>query len=878
MRINKILYNSLYIVFPFFLIIYLLFCINILIKDFSYGHKSHNFNPSPHNWLSYKIDYFKFNFTNFFLNRNQEDGLKRVDLFIPDKTKNKLLSNIPSSTKKYLPSKMVINNNIQDTMVRYLGDNPVNYMLEKKSLRIKTRKTEVYNKKRYFEYRFTQTTPISHYLSFKLAKKIGLLVSDVKLVELFINGKSKGIFLEKERLNEGFLRRNKIMPINLYKGEQSRNIENKIGLQDDLIKNSGMWEKSAVSNYFELEDKSDLKIFLDNLKNSENNPDSLTLILDNGNKELLAKLMLLEILLQQQANNDMHNQRIAIDTWSGKIYHIPHDIEYNLENMHEDNLFSDISPSSLNRYLNQSSVFLDKKFELIFEYVNNQKILREAVKELTKIKKQYLISEKRDFGSYQRKFFKNKNIDVKGNENFINFSNSLIQREREIIDAFNEEPTASWEIDGNNFFIKVNQIFPLSKFTINFKEGNPKWVALDLNNNLILDDKDIFFEKNKDNSFFLDISLFSNRIPILNLGKKHLGYKTHLSNTKFKFFVSDNSQPNEIYSYNKYVKKKYKLKKIKDKSYNPTKNNIPIINISKNKVRTFSEEVFIENDLIIKEEVIIKKGTIFYLSKGASIIFKNKIIANGTTEQPIIFKPKKSGQIWGTVAIHGPKTNNSSLKNVLIEGGSGDIIDGINYFASLSIHSSENIKFHNIAVKNNFIYDDLVHVIYSKNLYFENLDLLNAYKDAIDIDISSNINLKNSNIINSGNDGIDLMESQVNVDKCYVDNNGDKGISVGEGSELYLNNCQIKNSKYGIASKDASIAKIKKSEFIDNLIQLSTYKKNWRYNASGKIFLENSNLFSKEKNKLIGDKYGEINILSSTFEGSLIKEGNVFIN
>ena len=42
---------------------------------------------------------------------------------------------------------MIINNNVQDTMVRYLGDNPVNFMLDKKSLRIKTRKREIYNKK-----------------------------------------------------------------------------------------------------------------------------------------------------------------------------------------------------------------------------------------------------------------------------------------------------------------------------------------------------------------------------------------------------------------------------------------------------------------------------------------------------------------------------------------------------------------------------------------------------------------------------------------------------------------------------------------------------------------------------------------------------------
>ena len=221
---------------------------------------------------------------------------------------------------------------------------------------------------------------------------------------------------------------------------------------------------------------------------------------------------------------------------------------------------------------------------------------------------------------------------------------------------------------------------------------------------------------------------------------------------------------------------------------------------------------------------VIEKGTVFNLSEGSSIIFKNKIIANGTSEQPIIFKPQKLGQIWGTVAIHGPQTNNSLISNIIIEGGSGDSVKGINYFSSLSIHDTKNTKFKNVFVKNNSIYDDLVHVIYSDNLYFENLNLLNAYKDAIDIDISSNVTLKNSKIINSGNDGIDLMESQVNVEKCYIDNNGDKGISVGEGSELYLNNCQIKNSKYGIASKDGSIAKIRKSKFVNNLIQLSTYK------------------------------------------------------
>lgn len=877
MNIKKLLRNSLIIILPFFLILYVLFCINILTKDFTYGHKYHNWNPGPNNWLLYKTNYLKFKVTDFFLNKNLGSGLPRVDIFIPEKTTNKLLSNPPSSTKKYLPSKMIINNKVIDTRIRYLGDNPINYLLDKKSLRIKTRKKDISDKKRYFEYRFTQTTPLRDYTAFKLAEKMGVLSSDVRLVELFINRKSNGIFLEKERLNENFLRRNKIMPVNLYKGEQEQNLENKIGLTDDLFKNSGMWEKVSIFNIFDTEDRSDLEFFLNNLKNSENNPNYLNRILDNGNKEILAKKMVLEILLQNELNNDTHNQRISIDNWSGKIYHIPHDTAYNLENINENNLFSDISPGSLNRILNQSSIFLDKKFQLIFDYVNNKKIFRKLIDELKNIQKEYLISEKRDFGSVQRTFFKGKGYDEKkGKENFDNFFNSFIKREEKILEVFKKNPNGSWELEQNNFNIKVNQILPLSNIIVNFKNQQPKWIALDFNNNSILDNEDIVFKKKNNNSFYLDISLFSNRIPVLDLSRKPFGYKTHITNTKFKFFVSDNIKPENIFVYNDYLKKKFKLKETNNISFNPTINNIPIINILDEQVKTFNGELNIYKDLIVEEVAIIEKGTTFNLSKGVSIIFKNKVIAEGTSDQKIIFKPNNKNQKWGTIALQGNKTKNSLFKNILIEGGSGDIVNGINYFSSFSVHSTENIKFQNITIKNNFDYDDMVHVVYSKNLFFEKLDLHNAYRDAIDIDISSNINVKDLKIINSGNDGIDLMESEVKVEKCFIDNSGDKGISVGEGSKLNLNICEIRNGKFGIASKDASTAIIKKTSFIDNKFQLSTYKKNWRYNDSGKIYLENS-LFSSKKNKLIDDNFGEIKVLSSNFEGDIVKEGNVLI-
>ena len=168
-------------------------------------------------------------------------------------------------------------------------------------------------------------------------------------------------------------------------------------------------------------------------------------------------------------------------------------------------------------------------------------------------------------------------------------------------------------------------------------------------------------------------------------------------------------------------------------------------------------------------------------------------------------------------------------------------------------------------------------VIYSKNLSFQELRLLNSYRDAIDIDISKDIYFKNSKIYNSGNDGFDLMESTVTLDNIFISNAADKGISVGEMSKLNLYNSTIENSNYGLASKDSSKVNIYNSLFKDNKIQLSTYKKNWRYGGSGIIEVTNSKIIAVE-NYMEADEMGKISVLSSEINGALKKTQNVKIN
>ena len=44
----------------------------------------------------------------------------------------------------------------------------------------------------------------------------------------------------------------------------------------------------------------------------------------------------------------------------------------------------------------------------------------------------------------------------------------------------------------------------------------------------------------------------------------------------------------------------------------------------------------------------------------------------------------------------------------------------------LSIHDTKNVSLEDIKLKNNFKYDDLLHIIYSQNINLKNINISNA--------------------------------------------------------------------------------------------------------------------------------------------------------
>ena len=118
----------------------------------------------------------------------------------------------------------------------------------------------------------------------------------------------------------------------------------------------------------------------------------------------------------------------------------------------------------------------------------------------------------------------------------------------------------------------------------------------------------------------------------------------------------------------------------------------------------------------------------------------------------------------------------------------------------------------NLEIENGKCEDSLN--IISSTGQINNVIIKNAYRDAIDIDFS-NINIIDSKIINAGNDCLDFSGGNYFLNNVSVEKCGDKGISIGEKSNININELNVEFSKIGISSKDFSNTKLQTAKIMN---------------------------------------------------------------
>ncbi len=268
--------------------------------------------------------------------------------------------------------------------------------------------------------------------------------------------------------------------------------------------------------------------------------------------------------------------------------------------------------------------------------------------------------------------------------------------------------------------------------------------------------------------------------------------------------------------------------KINTKNDKILKNYLDYFDLKNNELTLKKNITLIDDHLIIPSGYVIKfvSGNEIILINDSFIISESVVIADGgktNIDKPIIIRGKGNNNGGGLFIKDMSQKNlfqnvifkdlNGKLDNLLL---SQYIIYGSLNFYNTEVNLSE-IKMINI------LSEDAINIIKSnfeiKNSYFDTIS-----SDAIDVDYGKGSlrNLKFENILN---DGVDFSESNVTINNLIFNNVGDKAISVGENSNLQINNTSITKSYIGVVSKDGSIVKVDQIKINEVKFPFASYQK-----------------------------------------------------
>ena len=300
----------------------------------------------------------------------------------------------------------------------------------------------------------------------------------------------------------------------------------------------------------------------------------------------------------------------------------------------------------------------------------------------------------------------------------------------------------------------------------------------------------------------------------------------------------------------------------------------------------------------------IDHGSEIRMPLGGNILIEGKLIINGNEDMPVKIKTRDSNveNRWGALCFNN--TSDTSIISFLnISGASVGINPSIHLGAISSINS-------NIILDNIFI-EDVIFPIYveggSVSLLNSSIncdficDYINVKNgvakilnskfygssapntDAIDLDNVTNAIIKNNHIYNfkgQNSDGIDVGQGSNGVDIIgnLIYHSYDKGISVGQGSDVHIKKNLIVGCNEGVSLKDNSQAVIINNTFANNDTSIHCFEKN-QGQGGGHATIKNSIIYNSNFQSVVNDSTSSAHIsysLSNTenMEG----ESNLFLD
>ncbi len=798
--------------------------------------------------------------------KSEESVLAQVHLIVPEAAEAKLDHALPLSGREYVEGRLVYpDGSVIGVDLRYRGDMFWHWIYPNKSWRIKTKKQHLWNGARKWNLIVPETPAlIESYISSWFPRQMGLLAPRSEMVELWVNGKRRGLYSLVEQLDEQFLRANQRMPGDLFAGELfGRDF---YGFKyNNLFRFPGVWSKAAINNHYGDLHRESLETLC------------AALAMDPGAERGAALGKLLDMpafgrftafrSLAQTAHFDpYHNWRLYYDPWRNRMEPVVWDAAaWNPAFMPGEGQETWELPAFTDF---DKVLALDHRYRWethrAFVDLFDSGLHQRALEHLSETQEQVRKVAKKDPALIH--FFKRLNLDTvdTASEEMYRMMGQHLQRalarhvdaQPLVVRGELRRVATGWEVPitvrgwkpSAALRMRITGLggsqVPSSAWRIEGSDPEA-WVPAKLavqETDLILAQPLLAGVK------FVEVA-HRRMDSRLRAVPRPLTYWLRISDPNIdssKAEVSIEEMHCQDLSGREFevpLQVDQELGAVGNESgflFDPPKKP-PVVIFGEHEFSGLTE---------IFSDLHIQAGSVLRMAPGASLIVHGQVIANGEEDRPISILPSEAGletgsEPWGTFAVRTNKANGSRFRHVHMLGGSG-YMDGLQeYSAMFSVHSVDDVRIEDCRFQDSFVVDDMVHVVYSKDLVFERCEFVGSLFDALDLD-ACDARLVDCRFVRSGNDAIDLMMSRAVIVDCEVFRSGDKGVSVGEGTHMVLLNSKIRQCQIGVEVKDGSLARLVGSKFENNPMALHAYRKNWQYGGGGHGIVQDCSVHGSE--------------------------------
>ncbi len=221
-------------------------------------------------------------------------------------------------------------------------------------------------------------------------------------------------------------------------------------------------------------------------------------------------------------------------------------------------------------------------------------------------------------------------------------------------------------------------------------------------------------------------------------------------------------------------------------------------------------------------------GTTIDLVNNSRVVSFSPIKFKGLLENPIVVK---SSDASGRGRIVLEAEGRSNLDSMRFEGMTITESESWVITSVVTFHRSNVDIVRTIFGDNNS--EDALNIVRSE-FTMKDVRFQNTFGDAFDSDFS-NGTIEDTIFSEIGNDAIDVSGSKIIVRNVTVESAGDKGISVGEASRLEAEFTQIHNSNIGVAVKDLSYFEGMTLTITDSNVGFTLFQKKPEYGPSRAI-------------------------------------------